>query len=173
MTSQAMTPFALHEAPPRALTRWIVAAAAVVLTHAAIVAALVAYSLHAPSPPNIIPAIAVSLAPVEASSPTIQDQDVAVGEQGEQEVAQKLLLADEHLAHLGSGGAELLLDAGSFISNLCCRHDSPLLLLVVVGAGPRLAGQSCSGPSSQDPDIGPLERLKRDRGLRRRRGGRF
>lgn len=79
MTSQAMTPFALHEAPPRAVTRWIVAAAAVVLTHVAIVTALVAYSLHAPSPPNIIPAIAVSLAPVEASSPTIQDQDVAVG----------------------------------------------------------------------------------------------
>ncbi|OJX99874.1 MAG: hypothetical protein BGP04_19635 [Rhizobiales bacterium 62-17] len=79
MTIQTMTPLALHQSPPQAVRRWIVAAVAVVLAHAAIIAALAIYSMRAPSAPNIIPAIAVSLAPVEASSPTIQDQDVAVG----------------------------------------------------------------------------------------------
>jgi protein TonB len=43
------------------------------------VAAVALWYARAPVEPNIIPAIAVSLAPVEASSPEMQNQDIAVG----------------------------------------------------------------------------------------------
>jgi protein TonB len=70
---------ALHLPQPRGLARWIAAAAVIVAAHAAPVALLVMRSNQVQSEPNIPPAIAVSLAPVEASSPSVQDQDVAIG----------------------------------------------------------------------------------------------
>jgi len=51
----------------------------IVLAHAAIVAAVALWYARRPVEPNILPAIAVTLAPVESSSPEIQDQDIAVG----------------------------------------------------------------------------------------------
>jgi protein TonB len=50
-----------------------------VLAHAAIVAAVALWYARRPVEPTILPAIAVTLAPAESSSPEIQDQDIAVG----------------------------------------------------------------------------------------------
>jgi periplasmic protein TonB len=74
-----MTPYALHlpERPP--LSRWMLAALSILAAHAAIVAAVALWYARHPPEPNIIPAIVVTLAPVEASSPEIQNQDIAVG----------------------------------------------------------------------------------------------
>ena len=49
------------------------------MIHAAAIGAIGYWYTRNPVEPNILPAIAVTLAPVEASSPTIQDQDIAVG----------------------------------------------------------------------------------------------
>jgi protein TonB len=74
-----MSQFALHLPQQRPWMRWITAAAVILIIHgAAIVLAVVDFS-RAPKPAIIVPAIAVSLAPVQASSPSRQDQDVAVG----------------------------------------------------------------------------------------------
>ena len=61
------------------LSRWAFAGVTILLAHAAIVAAIALWYVRNPVEPNIIPAIAVTLAPVEASSPAIQNQDIAVG----------------------------------------------------------------------------------------------
>jgi protein TonB len=74
-----MNAFALHLPQRRGLSRWTVAAVMILLAHAAIVAAVGLWYARRPAEPNILPAIAVTLAPVEASSPQIQDQDIAVG----------------------------------------------------------------------------------------------
>ncbi|WP_170850204.1 MULTISPECIES: energy transducer TonB [unclassified Beijerinckia] len=59
--------------------RWIIAAVVIVMVHAAAVALLVTDFSRVPDKPITIAAIAVTLAPVEASSPSQQDQDVAIG----------------------------------------------------------------------------------------------
>jgi protein TonB len=74
-----MTALALHLPEERALSRWAFAAVAILVAHAAIVAAIVQWYARNPVEPNLIPAIAVTLLPVEASSPEIQNQDIAVG----------------------------------------------------------------------------------------------
>jgi len=74
-----MTAFALHLPQRRGLSRWSLAALAMLSAHAALVAAIVLWYARQPVEPNIIPAIAVTLAPVEASSPEMQNQDIAVG----------------------------------------------------------------------------------------------
>ena len=61
------------------LSRWAFAGATILVAHAAIVAAIALWYVRTPAKPNIIPAITVTLAPVEASSPAIQNQDIAVG----------------------------------------------------------------------------------------------
>ena len=61
------------------LARWAVAALAILALHAAIVAALVWWYARKAVPPDLIPAVAVTLAQVESSSPEIQNQDIAVG----------------------------------------------------------------------------------------------
>jgi protein TonB len=71
--------FALHLPERRGLSRWTLAGVTIVLAHAAIVAAVVVWYARQPVQPTILPAIAVTLAPVEASSPVMQDQDIAVG----------------------------------------------------------------------------------------------
>jgi periplasmic protein TonB len=47
--------------------------------HAAIVATVALWYIRKPPEPMIVPAISVSLAPVESSAPEIQNQDIAVG----------------------------------------------------------------------------------------------
>lgn len=74
-----MNALALHLPERRGLARWAVAAFAILALHAAIVAAVVWWYARKPGPPDIVPAIAVTLAPVESSSPEIQNQDIAVG----------------------------------------------------------------------------------------------
>ncbi|MCK1595925.1 energy transducer TonB [Bradyrhizobium sp. 164] len=69
----------LHLPADRGLSRWMWAALMILLAHAAIVAAVALWYARRPVEPNIIPAIAVTLAPVDASSPERQDQDIAVG----------------------------------------------------------------------------------------------
>jgi protein TonB len=74
-----MTAFALHLPERHGVSRWILAGATIIAAHAAIIASVILWYARQPVVPNIMPAIAVSLAPVEASSPEIQNQDVAVG----------------------------------------------------------------------------------------------
>jgi len=70
---------ALHLPEDRGLSRWTLAALSILMAHAAIVAAIALWYSRRPVEPNIIPAISVTLAPVDASSPEIQNQDIAVG----------------------------------------------------------------------------------------------
>jgi periplasmic protein TonB len=74
-----MNAFALHLPERRGLSRWTLAGVTIVLAHAAIVAAVALWYARKPVEPTILPAIAVTLAPVESSSPEVQDQDIAVG----------------------------------------------------------------------------------------------
>lgn len=74
-----MNAHALHLPGNRGLSRWMLAALAILFVHAAIVAAIALWYARAPKTPDIVPAIAVTLAPVESSSPEIQNQDIAVG----------------------------------------------------------------------------------------------
>jgi len=74
-----MTALALHLPQRQGLSRWAVAAVTVKVAHAALVAAIVLWYARKPVEPDIVPAIAVTLLPVEATSPEIQNQDIAVG----------------------------------------------------------------------------------------------
>jgi protein TonB len=74
-----MNAFALHLPEGRGLSRWTLAGVAILMAHAAIVAAVALWYARGPVEPAIVPAIAVTLAPVEASSPEMQNQDIAVG----------------------------------------------------------------------------------------------
>jgi periplasmic protein TonB len=74
-----MTAYALHLPDRPGLSRWTLAGVAIVAAHAAVLASLALWYVRQPAEPNILPAIAVTLAPQEAASPTIQDQDIAVG----------------------------------------------------------------------------------------------
>ena len=74
-----MNALTLHLLERRGLARWAVAALAILALHAAIVTAVVWWYARKPVRPDIVPAIAVTLAPVESSSPEIQNQDIAVG----------------------------------------------------------------------------------------------
>jgi protein TonB len=74
-----MKALALHLPERRGLSRWTLAAVTILIAHAAIVAAVVLWYARRPPEPTIVPAIAVTLAPVESSSPEIQNQDSAVG----------------------------------------------------------------------------------------------
>jgi protein TonB len=74
-----MNPFALHLPEERGISRWTLAAMTIAMAHMAIVTAVALWYARRPVEPNILPAISVTLAPVESSSPEIQDQDIAVG----------------------------------------------------------------------------------------------
>jgi protein TonB len=74
-----MNAFALHLPERHGVSRWMLAGVTIVAAHAATLGAIAFWYARQPVEPNILPAIAVTLAPVEASSPTIQDQDIAVG----------------------------------------------------------------------------------------------
>lgn len=74
-----MSTLALYMPENRGVTRWTLAFVAIVTIHAAIIAAVVLWYARKPYTPPVVPAISVSLAPVEAASPVIQKQDLAVG----------------------------------------------------------------------------------------------
>jgi len=74
-----MNAFALHLPERHGVSRWMLAGVTILAAHAAIVGAVGFWYARQPVEPNILPAIAVTLAPVEAASPTMQDQDIAVG----------------------------------------------------------------------------------------------
>jgi protein TonB len=74
-----MTALALHFPERWGIGRWAVAAVAIVLAHGALIAALVLWYTRTPPDDNIIPAIVVSLVPAPSSSPSVENQDVAVG----------------------------------------------------------------------------------------------
>jgi protein TonB len=74
-----MNAFALHLPERRGFSRWTLAGVTILIAHAAIVAAVALWYARRPVEPNILPAIAVTLAPVDSSSPEIQNQDIAVG----------------------------------------------------------------------------------------------
>lgn len=74
-----MTALTLHLPERNGAPRWVGAGAAIVAAHAAIIASLVLWDQRAPVEPHFIPAISVSLAPVESASPETQDQDLPVG----------------------------------------------------------------------------------------------
>jgi periplasmic protein TonB len=73
-----MTAHTLHLPERPGFSRWMLAALAILAAHA-IVASVALWYARKPVEPNIIPAISVTLAPVDAASPEIQDQDIAVG----------------------------------------------------------------------------------------------
>jgi len=74
-----MNAFALHLPDGRGFSRWTLAGLTILIAHAAIVAVVAFWYARRPVEPNILPAIAVTLAPVEASSPQVQNQDIAIG----------------------------------------------------------------------------------------------
>jgi periplasmic protein TonB len=74
-----MTAFTLHLPERRGLSRWVLAGAAIVAAHAAIIASVALWYERDPVETHMIPAIAVSLAPIESSSPDVQEQDLPVG----------------------------------------------------------------------------------------------
>ncbi len=74
-----MNAFALHLEERGGLSRWILSAGTILAAHAAILGSIAWWYERQPPAPHLQPAISVTLAPVEASSPTIQNQDIAVG----------------------------------------------------------------------------------------------
>ncbi|MGA7803887.1 energy transducer TonB [Bradyrhizobium sp.] len=74
-----MNAFALHQPERHGLSRWALAGLTIIVAHAAIFAAIALWYARRPAEPNIVAAIAVTLAPVEGSSPVTRDQDIAVG----------------------------------------------------------------------------------------------
>jgi len=74
-----MTALALHLPQRRERSRWTFAGLIILLAHMAPIVALLVWQSRQPVEAPVLPAIAVSLVPVEASSPEIQTQDIAVG----------------------------------------------------------------------------------------------
>jgi protein TonB len=70
---------ALHLPERHGFRRWTFAAAIIVAAHAAIIASIALRYVRKPPPVHMLPAINVTLAPVEAAAPQIQNQDIAVG----------------------------------------------------------------------------------------------
>jgi periplasmic protein TonB len=79
-----MTAFALHLPEQRKPGRWLFAAAVILAVHAGIMAALV-WHRRTPPPAEYLPAIAVSLAPVQSAAPQAQTQeDLPIGPEMQQ-----------------------------------------------------------------------------------------
>jgi protein TonB len=85
-----MNAFALHLPERPGLSRWALAGLTILIGHAAIMIMVGSWYARRPVEAKIVPAIAVTLAPVEASSPRIENLDIAVGPTMQQaEVAPK------------------------------------------------------------------------------------
>jgi protein TonB len=69
-----MTAFALHLPDQRQRGRWLLAAAVIIGVHAAIAVALL-WHRSTPPEPELVPAIAVSLAPMQSAAPEVHTPD--------------------------------------------------------------------------------------------------
>jgi len=74
-----MTALVLHLPERHGVSRWMLAGIIILAAHAALIGAIGFWYARQPVEPTILPAIAVTLAPVEGAAPTLQDQDIAVG----------------------------------------------------------------------------------------------
>jgi len=74
-----MTAFALHLPERRGVGRWLFAALVIIALYAAVAAAVLFWPTRTPNAPEIVPAIAVTLAPTQSAAPEVQDQDLPVG----------------------------------------------------------------------------------------------
>jgi len=72
-----MTALALHFPKRSGAARWVLSAAAIVAGHVVAVGVLVLWYTRTPPEPNLIPAIAVSLAPAAPVTPAQRDEAVA------------------------------------------------------------------------------------------------
>ncbi len=75
-----MTALALHFPERRSITRWMLAAVAIVIAHGIVIGALALWYTRAPPEENLIPAIVVSIVPAAPLSPMENDQPVAAEE---------------------------------------------------------------------------------------------
>jgi len=75
-----MNPLALHVPEQRGAARWVLAAAAILAAHGALIAALAHWYIRTPPEEKIIPAIIVSLAPAAPSTPVEDDKPLAAEE---------------------------------------------------------------------------------------------
>jgi periplasmic protein TonB len=75
-----MTALALHFPERRSITRWMLAAVAIVIAHGIMIGALALWHTRAPPEENLIPAIVVSIVPAAPLSPMENDQPVAAEE---------------------------------------------------------------------------------------------
>jgi protein TonB len=74
-----MNALALHLPERQGLSRWVLAAVTILIGHAAIMTMVWLWYARRPVEPKMVPAITVTLAPVEASSPHVENLDIAVG----------------------------------------------------------------------------------------------
>jgi periplasmic protein TonB len=80
-----MTAFALHLPEHRGVGRWLFAACVILALYAAVVAAVLFWPARTPPAPELVPAIAVSLAPVQSAAPEVHEQpDLPVGPEMQQ-----------------------------------------------------------------------------------------
>jgi len=78
-----MTAFALHLPEQRRPGRWLFAAAVILALHAGIAMALL-WHRRPPPAPELAPAIAVSLAPLQGAAPEVHDEDLPAGPEMQQ-----------------------------------------------------------------------------------------
>ncbi|WP_316190280.1 energy transducer TonB [Bradyrhizobium sp. SZCCHNS2096] len=80
-----MTSFALHLPEQRKPARWLLAAIVIAAAHALLIAGAILWTRRTSPEPTILPAIAVTLAPVQSAAPQVQDQeDLPVGPEMQQ-----------------------------------------------------------------------------------------
>ncbi len=75
-----MTALALHLPGRHGITRWMLAAVAIVIAHAIVIGALALWYTRTPPEEKLIPAIVVSIVPAAPLSPMENDQSVATEE---------------------------------------------------------------------------------------------
>jgi protein TonB len=69
----------LHLPDNRGIARWLFAGLAILIAHAAIIAAVAVWYARQSVETTILPAIAVTLAPIRSSSPEVQQEDIPIG----------------------------------------------------------------------------------------------
>jgi periplasmic protein TonB len=69
----------LHLPDNRGIARWLFAGLAILIAHAAIIAAVAVGYARQSVETTILPAIAVTLAPIQSSSPEVQQEDIPIG----------------------------------------------------------------------------------------------
>jgi protein TonB len=69
----------LHLPDNRGIARWLFAGLAILIAHAAIIAAVAVWYARQSVETTILPAITVTLAPIQSSSPEVQQEDIPIG----------------------------------------------------------------------------------------------